>query len=324
MFKNLRLALPNKGIMEKGAAACLEKAGFPPARSNLRQYTGSLPNLPGVEVHYQRNADMYEKLNDGQLDVAITGYDNFVEAHTAGDPVFVLQTGLGFGVCELVLAVPERWLDIVSIGDFAEMAARRKAQNRPLRIATKYTNTARSWLHERGITQCLLVQASGALEAAPALGYADCIVDLTASGITLRENRLKRIQGGRLLRSEGCLLAGRNQLRARADKCETLAILLEGIVARHRASQFCCLRATLPELRELPALFPNINLYEEMSSGGGRFLVEITVELADKWSAIQSLRERSASRIQEIPLAAIYDPQVSALERINALLESRE
>ena len=258
MAEPLRLALPNKGVMESGALECLARAGFPVARASARQYSGRLFTLPDVELHFQRNADMYDQLNQGQLDAAITGYDNYVEAHAADDQVIVVEEALGFGACELVLAVPERWLDIVSIGDLAEMATRRRAQHRPLRIATKYMNTTRAWLHERGITQFLLVEASGALEAAPALGYADCIVDLTASGVTLRENRLKRIRGGRLLRSEGCLLASREPLLRSAARRRTLSVVLEGLRAVRQAQGYCCLYASLPDAASVSARYPGL------------------------------------------------------------------
>ena len=320
MAERLRLALPNKGMMEAGALRCLAKAGFPGERANARQYTGRLLTLPDVELHFQRNADMYGNLEVGQLDAAITGYDNFVEAHSADDQVLVVQGGLGFGACELVLAVPERWLDIVSIGDLAEMATRRKAQNRPLRIATKYMNTARTWLHQRGITQCLLIEGSGAIEAAPGLGYADCIVDLTASGLTLRENRLKQIQGGRLLRSEACLIASRAQLRRSPFKLETLAILIEGITAERWAKGLCTLQAALPDPRDWQRDYPNVSVMAAESGGKHHYLVNLTVPTREKWGVIQKLRSQGALYIHEQRLDAVYASGESAKDRLQRLL----
>ncbi|MCY4106957.1 MAG: ATP phosphoribosyltransferase [Chloroflexi bacterium] len=320
MAELLRLALPNKGLMQEGAIACLTQAGFPVQRTHERQYTGRLPTLSGVELYFQRNADMYGNLASGQLDAAITGYDHFIEAHVMNDPVRVVESGLGFGACELVLAVPERWLDIVSIGDFAELATRRRAQQRPLRIATKYANTTRAWLHQRGITQCLLVAASGAMEAAPGLGYADCIVDLTASGVTLRENRLKRVHGGTLLRSEGCLIASSAPLLENEEKFATLAILLAGISATRRASDLCCLQAHVPIPQDFLQCYPNAVVGEVMWEGAQRYQVQLTIPRAEKWRVIQRLGEAGASTIQELRLEAIYDPALSARERLKEKL----
>ena len=316
----LRLALPNKGMMEAGALACLAKAGFPGERANARQYTGRLLTLPGAELHFQRNADMYGKLEEGRLDAAITGYDNFIEAHSVDDQVLVVQGRLGFGACELVLAVPERWLDIVSIGDLAELATRRKAQHRPLRIATKYMNTARAWLHQRGITQCLLVEGSGAIEAAPGLGYADCIVDLTASGLTLRENRLKQIQGGRLLRSEACLIVSREQLRRSPNKLETLATLLEGITSTQRAQAYCSLQAALPDPGDLLARYPQASIVAAEGGGGRQYRANLTVPVVEKWAAIQQFRALGAMDIHERRLDAIFERGESALVRLRKML----
>ena len=320
MTEPLRLALPNKGLMKEGAMACLAQAGFPVQRTHERQYTGRIATLPGVELHFQRNADMYDNLAAGQLDAAITGYDNFVEAHVADDPVLVVEERLGFGNCELVLAVPERWLDIVSIGDLAELATRRRAQQRPLRIATKYTHTTRSWLHQRGITQCLLVEASGAIEAAPGLGYADCIVDLTASGVTLRENRLKRIRGGLLLRSEGCLIVSRTQLLAFSQKIELLSKILDGIWATRRAAERCCLQACIPDLGDLPQRYPKAIVEEVKGEGGESYLLRLTVPLVKKWDVIRWFRDHGADEIQEIPLVGLYEPENSAQERLKQIL----
>lgn len=320
MAELLRLALPNKGLMQEGAVACLTQAGFPVQRAHERQYTGRFITLTGVELYFQRNADMYGNLASGQLDAAITGYDHFVEAHVVNDPVRVVEDGLGFGKCELVLAVPERWLDIVSIGDFAELATRRRAQQKPLRIATKYANTTRAWLHQRGITQCLLVAASGAMEAAPGLGYADCIVDLTASGVTLRENRLKRVRDGTLLRSEGCLIASSTTLLDSAEKFATLATLLEGITATQRASELCCLQALVQNPRDLLEFYPKAVVEEVLFEGAERSLVRLTIPRAEKWQAIQRLGEVGTSSVQELRFEAFYSTDHSARERLKKKL----
>jgi ATP phosphoribosyltransferase len=82
-----------------------------------------------------------------------------------------------------------------------------RQQGKQLRIATKYPRLLRSYLYERGINYFTLVPASGTMEAAPAAGYADLIADLTATGTTLRENRLKTVEDGTILASQACLVA---------------------------------------------------------------------------------------------------------------------
>ena len=94
-------------------------------------------------------------------------------------------------------AVPEGWIDTTSMVDLAQISADLRTRGRELRVATKYPNLTRQFFYDHGINYFRLVESSGALEAAPQLGYADLIVDLMTSGVTLRENRLKMVAGGR-------------------------------------------------------------------------------------------------------------------------------
>src|SRR6266567_9600300 len=116
--------------------------------------------------------------------------------------------------CSLVLAVPESWIDVTSVHDLSEIAATKHASGRELRVATKYPNLTRQFLYDHGVNYFSLNESSGALEAAPTLGYADLIADITSSGVTLRENRLKTVAGGTILESEACLIANRPGLAA--------------------------------------------------------------------------------------------------------------
>ena len=65
-----------------------------------------------------------------------------------------------------------------------------------MRIATKFSNLTKSFLYRQGISHFLIVHAEGALEAAPRMGYADMIADLSEAGTTLRENHLRPLDGG--------------------------------------------------------------------------------------------------------------------------------
>ena len=115
------------------------------------------------------------------------------------DGLIVLMDDLAYSKAQIVVAVPESWLDITAMADLADLAVEFKAAGRELRIATDYPNLARSFLYDHGVNYFTLTGAHGALEAAPAMGYADLVVEITETGTTLRENRLKLLDDGTIL-----------------------------------------------------------------------------------------------------------------------------
>lgn len=242
----LRLALPSKG-MEEDTLRFLQSCGLTVDRTNPRQYRAAMRGLPdtAVEIVFQRAADIFEEVNRGLVDLGITGYDIVAEHRAEDDDVVVIHPELGYQHCALVLAVPEGWVDVTTVSDLAEVAAELRATGRELRVATKYVNLTRQFLYDRGITYFSLVEVSGALEAAPSLNTADIIADLTSSGVTLRENRLKTINGGTIVRSQACLIGNSSALRRDAGRLEGTRALLEMVEAYLRARRHVSLTANI-------------------------------------------------------------------------------
>src|SRR5947209_13017987 len=199
----LRIALPSKG-WEDDTLRFLSQCGLRVDRSNPRQYRARMRGLPSgaAEVVFQRASDIFDEVNAGTVDLGITGYDIVAEHRSEDDAVIVVHGELGFRRCALVVAVPEGWVDVTSVSDLAEVAVELRGNGRELRVATKYPNLTRQFLYDRGITHFDLVEVSGAIEAAPALETADIICDITSSGVTLRENRLKMVSAGVVLESQ--------------------------------------------------------------------------------------------------------------------------
>src|SRR5205085_10227282 len=133
----------------------------------------------------------------------------------------------------------EGWIDTTSMVDLAQISADLRTRGRELRVATKYPNLTRQFFYDHGINYFRLVESSGALEAAPQLGYADLIVDLMTSGVTLRENRLKAVAGGQIISSQACLIANRRSLQASTCKLEITRSMLELIEAHLRSRDYC-------------------------------------------------------------------------------------
>ena len=117
---------------------------------------------------------------------------------------------LGFGYANVVVAVPQAWIDVRSMADLDDVATSfRLAHDRRMRVATKYVNLTRGFFASHGIVDYRIVESAGATEGAPAAGTAELIVDITTTGTTLAANGLKVIDDGAILRSQANLVAAR-------------------------------------------------------------------------------------------------------------------
>lgn len=252
----IRLALPGKGTLEAATLAFLAECGLKVNRNNPRQYLASISSMPGMEVVFQRAADIPALVQDGDAALGITGYDILAEHRGYGDDgqgeedhddeLLMLERSLGYGHCRLVVAVPETWVDVSTPADLWHLAGyyrSRKGHN--LRIATKYPRLTTHFLRQHGITHYKLVSPHGALEAAPLTDTADLIVDLTETGTTLRENHLKLLDNGVVLRSQACLIANARLLRQREPALRMVSTMLELIEARMQARNCSLLTAQL-------------------------------------------------------------------------------
>jgi len=197
--ERVTLALPSKGAIAEPTMSFLQDCGLRVEKPNPRQYTGSIPTLPCVDVLFQRVTDVVYKVSDGTAQLGITGLD-VVREHPHEDLV-VIHEDLRYGYCKLLVAVPEAWVDVETMIDLSEVALDfREHKRRNLRVATTYTKMTREFLHDQGIHHFTLVNGEGAIEAAPTIGYADIIVDLMQTGTTLRENHLKALPDGVVVR----------------------------------------------------------------------------------------------------------------------------
>ncbi len=227
----IRLSLPSKGRLAEDAVNFLAACGLHVYKPNPRQYAATVPALPGVTVLFQRPTDIVVSVRDGSVDFGVTGLDVTAEYGGNGE-VLVLHEALGFGGCRLAVAVPESWPDVVTLAD---LAAYTRALRKPLRVATQFPHLAGEFLTRHGIAPVALVKSEGTLEIAPAIGYADCIVDLVASGQTLIDNRLRSLTDGVVMRSEAALIANRAALHDRPEVLAVARTLLEFTEAHLRA-----------------------------------------------------------------------------------------
>ena len=249
----VRLALPSKGL-ETATLNFLAECGLKVNRNNPRQYLARVKSMPNVEVVFQRAADIPLLVQSGDATFGITGYDILAEHRGYGDErddddtidedLMVLESELGYGACSLVVAVPETWIDVSNCADLWHLSGYYLAhKGRGLRIATKYPTLTNQFLRKHNITHCKIFSPHGALEAAPLTDTADLIVDLTETGTTLRENRLKILDDGIVLRSQSCLVANARQLVQEPYALRVAETLLELIEARTQARDHSMLSA---------------------------------------------------------------------------------
>ena len=118
----LRMVLPSDGELYEPTLAFMRDCGLRVLRPNARRYTGSVPALPGIEVLFQRSADIALKVEEGSAEIGVTGLDRVLEYRNDHCRAAVLMESLGYGRCEFVLAVPSSWLDVTSLADLADLA----------------------------------------------------------------------------------------------------------------------------------------------------------------------------------------------------------
>jgi ATP phosphoribosyltransferase len=230
MPDTVTLALPSKGVIAEPTMNFLRDCGLRVDKPNPRQYTGTMPAVPAINVLFQRVKDVVYKVSDGTAQIGITGLDVVYE--NPHENLLVIHDRLNYGHCQLMLAVPETWIDVETIADLEDVSLDfREHQRRNLRVATTYPNLTRRFLHAQGIHHFTLVKSEGAIEATPTIGYADIIADLSQTGTTLRENHLKPLTDGVIAESQACLVGSRQVLKNNPFVLETLRILLEYIDA---------------------------------------------------------------------------------------------
>ena len=206
--------MPSKGRLLEAAEACFAQVGLAVIRDGFeRGYQGRIAALPDVEVTFLSAIEIAQALKDGSVALGVTGEDLLREAVPDGSAAIEVVLRLGFGHADVVVAVPQCWLDVATMADLDEIAVAFHARHgRRLKIATKYPALTRRWFAEKGVTGYRIVESAGATEGAPAAGTAEAIVDITTTGSTLRANRLKVLDDGVILRSEAVLAAGSEHL----------------------------------------------------------------------------------------------------------------
>lgn len=339
---NLIIALPNKGRLHNQTIDFLKECNLSVFRDNERQYQAKMKGVAnGADVVFQRARDIPKIVEEGRVDLGITGFDIFCEMGgqvRQGEciPVFPNRRDnpevgfLPYGSCSLVLAVPDHWVDIISVSDLAELAINCKKEGRMLRVATEFPNLTKAHLFTKGVSYFELIEVYGAAESTPKMGSADMIADLKSSGITLSENRLKEIAGGEILASGACLIASKRRLTGRQNVL--VREIIDRIEAHIEAKKYYLVTANVAadnedELRNrLTGLSEQRNLtmtkaLNLLGQNEQTFSVSIQVEVNGLESVVTSLRANGAGDILVGPLSFIYNSKPKAYTLLKARID---
>jgi ATP phosphoribosyltransferase len=324
----IRLSLPSKGRLSEDSLDFLNACGLGVYKPNPRQYEARMPALPDLAVLFQRPGDIVVSVRDGSVDFGITGLDVLEERRGENGEILVLHDDLGFGDCSLSLAVPENWDDVRDVAGLRRYA---EGLSQPLRVATKYPVLTARFLAAAAIPHTL-ISAEGTLETVPAIGYADIISDLVSSGLTLRDNRLRQLPDGVILRSQAALIANAGSLRRNPAALQVARQLLEYFEAHRRATEnlaiFANMRGTSPEaiagrLFSQPTIGglqgPTLSKVVVREGDPNWWAVNIIVKRADLFTAINELRAIGGSGVVVMPLTYIFEEEPP---RYMAMLEA--
>lgn len=340
--EDIRLALPSKGILQEGALEFLAACGLKVFRPNPRQYEAKIPAIPGLLVMFQRPGDIVTGVRQGSLDFGITGLDVLQEKQgeegKTAVSILMLHEALGFGPCTLNLAIPED-STVRRVAELAEWSQQLGENGRFLRIATKFPHLTGRFLDQHGVKLYKLIPVEGTLEIAPAIGYADVICDLVSSGVTLRDNHLRPLVDGVVLRSQACLIANYHTLQNRPEVLQVARQLLEYIEAHLRAESSYMVTANVRgETAELIA----DRMFHQTSLGGLQgptisrvvarpqlqgenwYAVNIVVGKNQLFPAIAELRAIGGSGVIVSPVTYIFEEEPERYQKMVQALGGRD
>ena len=216
MTKNIiKIGLPSKGRLKHNTINIFKKNKINIfSERGERDLFGYIKKLPNIKIIFLHARECIEQLSLGNIDIGFSGYDLFKESEINVQNKILIRKKYDFGNANLVLAIPDPWIDVQTLLDLDEVADEfKKNKKKLLRVATKYPNLTREFLYSKGVTQFQLVKSLGSTEVAPFTGTAEIISDITSTGETLKSNNLRILKDGEILKSQACLMTSKISLK---------------------------------------------------------------------------------------------------------------
>ena len=184
-----------------------------------RELVGKVKDRPEIRILFLHAREIIDQLSIGNLDIGISGLDLLKETDFNIQKNIKIEKKLKFGYAKLVLAVRNEFIDVFTTLDLDEVAEEYKNKNKSLlKIGTKYPNLTREALYSRGVTNFTIVKSLGSTELMCAMNTASVISDITSSGDTLKQNNLKILADGEILKSQACIFSSRKNINKKGVK----------------------------------------------------------------------------------------------------------
>ena len=283
----IKIAIPSKGRISEPSINILEKDGLGLIDKNNRKLISKTFN-ENIEVMFARASDIPKFVNNGVADMGITGVDLINESEAEVAELLDLR----FGQTKLVLAAPEE-SDIKSADDITE----------DMIVATEFPVLTRKYLNEKGL-DLKIIKLSGSTEAAPFIGIADLITDLTSTGTTLKMNHLKIIDN--ILDSTIKLIANKESLETRSELIEAVSTSIKGVLDADR-KKLIMMNVKDDDLNNVKKVMPSMGglTISEVLSDEKTVAVQAVIDEKEVFELVNDLRNAGAKDILVVPIERI-------------------
>jgi ATP phosphoribosyltransferase len=323
MNGQLVIAVPSKGRLQENTRAFFSRAGLELIQPRgARDYRGTMAGAERVEVAYLSSSEIAQQLAQGAVHLGVAGEDLVRETIADAESRVVFLERLDFGHANVVVAVPQAWIDVRNMADLDDVATSFRARHgRKMRVATKYANLTRAFFAAHGLIDYRIVESPGATEGAPAAGTAELIVDITTTGATLAANGLRVIEDGVILRSQANLIAARHASWGEAERA-CARLLLDRVAAERRARAFCEVRTRFSAcddglLREARDRFGVETPFGGPTSSG---MLTLHCAPGEVHALANFLRERGAEAVSVAKLDYVFARDNALYARLEAAL----
>lgn len=283
----VKIAVPSKGRISDPSIEILEKAGLGLKDNTNRKLISATYNKD-IDIMFARAADIPEFVEEGVVDMGITGVDLIKEAEADVKELIDLK----FGKTELVVASPEE-SSINSIKDVTS----------DMTIATEFPVITEKYLKENGL-DLKITRLTGSTEIAPFIGVADLITDLSSTGTTLKMNHLKVIDV--ILKSTIKLIANHESFEKKNNLVESIATSVKGVIEAER-KKLVMMNVAYENLEEVKKVMPAMTgpTISEVLSDTKTVAVQAVIDENEVFTLVNALRNAGAKDILVVPIERI-------------------